>query len=446
VLGLVLCVAGCRQFQGYRTPDGIERWQDTSPPQLSLREKARAYQGRVETRHLTPEGMVRYKRIEAQTEAEYGYGDLADGPFFQGMYLASQSLRYAATGNSEARRQLLRSLDGMELLAEVSGKRGLLARYVSTVKPPRGERWLASSTRPGLFWRSDASKDQYAGFVHGLGVTLAVVSEPEIRARVAALAAAIADHVIEHDLEIVDWDGDRTTYGDLRGRQFGLPIGVNALIALAIAEAAAVANDAPRYRDFYERLVREGYADTAYWAHVSLLGIGKRTNDNMAYLALYPLLLLEEDAAVARVLRRGAARSWKHVGEDRNALFAFIHAAVGVDPRDASDAADGVRAEARARGRASLFEFPDEKIAWPVDLTRDGFDFPQRFLKGKHGRPRAKSAVPPYLRVRSSSLWASDPFRLVGRFEQRGDIEYVGIDYLVAYWMGRHHGFIAPEE
>jgi hypothetical protein len=27
-----------------------------------------------------------------------------------------------------------------------------------------------------------------------------------------------------------------------------------------------------------------------------------------------------------------------------------------------------------------------------------------------------------------------------------GNVEFAGIDYLIAYWMGRYHGFIQPEE
>ena len=441
-VALLVCAPGCRQLRGYRTPDDIARWQDTAPPRLSLAAKAEGYQLRLEERHQLPEGLIRYMRIPAHDESTGGYGNLADGPFFLGTYLASQSLRYAVTGDAAALEQVRVSLRGMALLAEVSGERGLLARYFSPVAPSWDARWRPSPTHPELHWRPDVSKDQYAGYVHGLGVALALLHEPEIRAELTELACAVADHLIENDLRLVDWDGERTKYGDLRGRILGVPIGVNALISLAAAKVAAVATGAPRYVDFYRDLIDRGYADISYWAHFSVFGYGNRTNDNMAYLVLYPLLLLEDDPEIVRALRAGARRSWEHVGGDRNAFFAFVQAAVAGDP--SVDAEEIGRA--RDEGRRALFEFPEEKWAWSVDLTRDGFDFPRSFWRDSHGQPRSKVAVPPYLRPGASSLWASDPFLLVGRLGSEGEIEFAGIDYLIAYWIGRHHGFVAAGE
>jgi hypothetical protein len=34
----------------------------------------------------------------------------------------------------------------------------------------------------------------------------------------------------------------------------------------------------------------------------------------------------------------------------------------------------------------------------------------------------------------------------VGRLGARGESEFAGIDYLLAYWIGRYHGLVAPEE
>jgi hypothetical protein len=444
-LWLGLCSA-CGYWGPYRTPAGIERWQDPSRPELSLREKARVYQERLESRHQMPDGVIRYKFSGSAREPSGGYGNLADGSFFLGIYLASQALRYAVTADPAARDQVLLSLRGMRLYAEVSGQQGLLARYVSPVAPPNDDRWRHSAVHAGYFWRPDVSKDQYAGFVHGLGVALAVSTDPAIRAQVTLLAAAIADHLIDHDLQLIDWDGERTKYGNLRGRIFGVPIGVNALIVLAAAKTAAEASGAAPYRDLYERLVAEGYPEISYWTHFSLFGLGDRDNDNMAYLALYPLLLMERDERIVAALRRGACRTWRHVRDDRNSFFAFVQASQVGSCESDGEPEPGPQDLAARKGREWLFEFPDRKVAWPVDLTREGFDFPRAFLHTSDGEPRSKQAVPLYLRPLGSSLWNDDPRLLVGRLESHGDIEFAGIDYLVAYWMGRYEGFVAAED
>jgi len=399
----------------------IENWQDTSPPTFSLKQRAQGYQERLETRYQMEDGLIRYRRWGEGHEELPGYGNMADGCFHLGIYLASQALRFASTGDPEAREQVLLSLRAMKLYAEVSGKPGLLARYFSPVKPD-DDRWHQSQEHPEYFWRSDVSKDQYAGYIDGLGVTLAVVSDPQIRSQVAPLAAAIADHLIENDLQIIDFDGERTTYGDLRGRSFGFfPNGINALICLAIAKVAAEGTGEQKHLDFYEQLVQDRYPRIARWTYFSTLGMGNRDNANMAYLALYPLLLLEDDQGVIRDVRKGARRTWSQVKNDHNAFFSFVHAAV---------VGDGD--EGKAKGREAIKEFPDSKVVLVLNTREPG--------------PKSTRATPLYQRPRSASLWVSDPRRLAGQLVDMGNVGFAGIDYLIAYWLGRYHGFIGPDE
>jgi hypothetical protein len=325
---------------------------------------------------------------------------------------------------------------------DVTGKRGLLARYIApagAISPEREPGWVEDEWRrspaiPALDYRGDVSKDQYSGFIFGLGTTLAVMEDPEARTLVAELSSAAADHLIENDMQIIDTDGERTTHGNLVGRIAIVPLGVNALISLAIAKTAAVSTGEERYRAFYRSLIASGYVEHARWAHFTVLGVGNRVNDNMAHLALYPLLRLEKDPEVLSLLGMGDDRTWAAVKRDRNAFFAFVHAS-------RSRGGDG-----RAQGLQALREFPEDKVEYPVDLTRPGFDFPRAFLNTRKCLPRTTEGVPLYLRPRSSSFWASDPFRLVGNLKQHGDRESAGADYLVAYWMGRYHGFVGAEE
>ncbi|HVR73023.1 MAG TPA: hypothetical protein VMT52_01770 [Planctomycetota bacterium] len=446
VLGtsLSLAVAGC--CAAYVTPESITLWQDPSPPALSLAEKAGRYQTELERLHLTKEGILRY-RIDLKRPEDPSYGNLADGSFHTGIYLSSQALRFAVTREPAAREQVLKVLDGLRILMEVTGKHGLLARHITpagtlplspAVEGEEGK-WRPSATHPELFWRGDVSKDQYAGFIHGLGVTLAVVKDPEVRARVADLAGAAADHLIENHLQIIDTDGSRTTFGDLQGHAAFVPLGINALIALAIAKVAAESTGEERHAAFYRNLLDRGYVRAAYWARIPFVKSLNRVNDNMAYLALYPLLLLEKDAGTLNALREAEGRSFGSLRDERNAFFALTHAVAWAgDPRAA--------AEGRAEGREALLEFPDDKIARPVDLTRPGFDFPIALKRSKKCEPRSKRAVPLYLRPRGSCFWVSDPYRLVGNLTHLGDTVTSGQDYLLVYWIARHHGIVAEGE
>jgi hypothetical protein len=413
---------------------------EATPPQASLREKAATYQSRAERFHSTPEGVLRY-RVSLANRKAGSYANLADGPFHTGIYLASQALRFAASGEAAALQEVRRTLRGLRLLMEVTGKRGLLARHISpaaSLASMQDDRWILSETHPAYIWRSDVSKDQYAGFICGLGVTWFAVKDASIRRDVAELATAAADHLMDNDLRIVDFDGQRTTFGDLRPRFLCIPKGADVLIVMAIAKVAALSDGGERYEEFYRSLLEDDYPALSRHAHFEIFGITKRVNDHMAYLAFYPLLLLEEDPEVVRALREAEQRSWSYLKNDRNAFAAFIHAAFAVSEPEVE--------AARERGRSALLEFPESKVDWPVDLTRPGFDFPQAFCNDDRGFPRSRESVPLYLRARSSSMWAADPFRLVSRLGRRGDLETAGSDYLIAYWMGRRHGWVTPTD
>jgi hypothetical protein len=423
---LLLLAPGCARLAPYRTPEGVIHWQDPTPPALSLRAKADLYQTRIADLHQMPDGVIRYRVTREQ--ARQDYGDLPDGPFFAGLYLTSQALRLAAGGEPAARAEVLRTLDGMALLMEVTGRPGLLARWVARTPPAKTRSpWLPSPTRTGYFFRADVSKDQVAGYACGLGVAYALLQDPEIRARVEALARPLAEHLRENDLRIVDVSGERTTHGDLRARIAGFPVGVNALISLSVAKAAG--DEA-----FSRALDEDGYLRAARTAHWRPPGYAKRVNDNMAYVSLLPLLMLEADPERGAALREAEARLWDGVRGERNAFFAGVHALASGDEA------------ARAEVRAGLLEFPERKRELPVDLTRPGFDFEQRFWNNTKGLPRAKQPVPLYLRPAGSNLWVSDPYALVGSLKDTGQTEYSGVDYLLAYWLARAGGWVTAEE
>jgi len=422
-------VPACARLAPYHTPEGIEQWQDPSPPRLSLADKAAAYQARLAALHEMPDGVIRYRAYAGLGRDDYG--DLADGPFFSGLDLAAQAFRLATTGDADARSAVERALDGMELLMAVTGRPGLLARWVARAPAAPGAGWIASTTRPGYWWRADVSKDQLAGYACGLGVALALLEEPELRAHAGALAVPLAEHLRAHGMRIVDYDGERTRYGDLNAHLLGFPLGVNALIALAVAKASAVASGEP---GFYASLVDDGYVVAAGWARLHPPGKMNRVNENMAYAALLPLLLLETDADLAARLRASEARLWDRVQGEHNAFFAFVHALASRD------------AAAAAEGSAALREFPDRKLALAVDLTRDGFAIRESWWKSGKGEPRAAEPLPLYLRPSSSNLWVDDPHAMVGSLKHSGQIEFAGIDYLLAYWLGRQQGFVGPAD
>ena len=427
--GLAVCLSGCCAIWHGDLPR-FERYQDDTPPRLDVDEKADSYQRRLEEAFVTPEGLLAY-RILFDQEPDGSYGDHADVAFHTGIYLGSQALRYRVTGEPAALDTVRSALAGIALLHDVTGVRGLIARHANPRGAVQTDQWRPSPTLADYDYKSDVSKDQYAGVAFGLALTWAHVPDAGVRAEVARLSGAIADHLIENRMTLVGSEGE-TSHGNLRGRIFGIPIGVNALISMALARTAAIATGEERHLELWERLLEEGYPETAYWAHIGLFGFEKRINDHMAYLGFHALLSLENDARTARLLRSAEFRTWRAVERDRNPFFAAIHCQVLLQRGEHEDAE-----ELRQRSLEILAEFPDDKVNWPVDYTREPYDYPRAWLRGRKCLPRTTEGMPLWRRPKKSSFWASDPFLLAGSLAEGGIGETAGADYLVAYWLLR---------
>src|SRR5258706_9890988 len=136
-----------------------------------LAAKADAFRAAIYARHLSREGVLLYNVDLRQIErdlAEGTYPALADGPTFNGLFAAAACARAEATTGAErerARGDASQALAGLELLMDVTGIPGLLARSVRRAPPSGGDtsEWHAPAGRfPGWHWRGDVSHDPYA--------------------------------------------------------------------------------------------------------------------------------------------------------------------------------------------------------------------------------------------------------------------------------------------
>jgi len=149
---------------------------------------------------------------------------------------------------------------------------------------------------------------------------------------------------------------------------------------------------------------------------------------NISHQPMYNLLRLENDPALLATFRQGfAGKMWQFIKDHKNPYFTFMHAALQNGPT-AAQVTDAV---------AQLAQFgPPPIVHLAVDLT------------GKYpadpGCPgKTTVAVDVKDRLHEDFMWQSDPFTLVG--EGALTTVHPGVDYLIAYWLGRHHGFITDD-
>jgi len=166
------------------------------------------------------------------------------------------------------------------------------------------------------------------------------------------------------------------------------------------------------------------------WFYSNSCGKGYYAN-NIVMEPMYNLARLEPDLGrrgvmVSHVLE---SRMWKTFETTKNSFFSFIYAGV----------APGVSAAIPGEAKTQLAQFPPPpRIRVAVNLTQD-----PKYLPHQDGCPdqtQHTGAVDVGERVVSDFLWQRHPW---GLFDA-GDpaMTYPGVDYLVAYWLGRFHNFI----
>jgi hypothetical protein len=433
---LALGCAGIPDRDYYLRVGGAARPEYAPPLGVPLAEKAARFEA-LAARFISPIGQLVY--TQPVSAAGFVWRRQADQAIWSGAYLAAESLRYAVTRDPAVLERVRRLARGVHALTEVTGVRGLYARSLwptGAVAVPAGAAVHPGAGRfRGYTWRGDVSKDQLSGIVCGLSMAWLLVDDAEIREIARRDSAALVDHLLAHDMRIVDVDGEPTTFGDLAGRIWGIPIGVNALIALTAFKLAALSNpERPHYGDAYAALISAQYPDYAYWSKFQLFGKTNHNNDNMQYLATLPLLYLEGEPETRAKVVAALERTFFYVKHEGNAWFNYVSmCGFGYDRAAAADA------------RLTMQLFPLDKRPLPVDLRGDP-RFEESCFRARGGRPKAIGALPINYREMTVFAWRDDPYALVSGEGAKGDELAAPVDYLLAYWLGRYAGFIGPAE
>ena len=421
-----------------------ERWKTTFPEHSArpVEQKVAAIEAHLLERHLSPEGVLIYRREDRPFDAEdaSSYTNLADTAMWTGCLVGAWAYKYGVTGDSADRDRLLRALGGMRLLQDVTGVPGLLSRSLAPAERvfeterPDQEWRPAAPPHTAYRYRGNVSKDQYFGAVFGYAaVTLALKldasqGDREIHESVAGPMAAIADHIWSNGLAIVDVDGEQTRFGGLQGYIFGFPIGPNASLCLATQLLAWRLTGEDRFRSSYAELVDRGYPGATGTNKFQFLGVTNHNNDVMALMGLYVLAMLEDDPDLRRRYQESLRHEWRLVRHEGNLFYHNVyHAASGRElPPDA-------RRDVELTARL----FPTDLRLRRVDL-RDHPLVVRSCFSGRKGVPRNRTALPLHLRKKSSFIWKSNPYALVGN-TGGGELIVSGVDYLLAYWMAAFH-------
>jgi hypothetical protein len=400
-------------------------------------------EGLVASIHMRDPGDLATARVQASNDN--------DG-LWTSMYVAAEAFRYGATGDAAAKRNARRSLEALMFLERVTGIPGFAARSIVPIDDDperyRGE-WHRSADKR-WWWKGDTSSDEVVGHYFAYAVYYDVAADAGEKEEIRGYVERITDHILDHGLYYVGPPGTPTTWGiwapeklnhDLR--RFG-DRGLNSLEILSHLKVAEHIVGKPRYTAMLKELIEK------HSYHINTVGQKQNwpeervnhSDDELAFLSYYPLLVLERDSEMRKVYLASIRRSWLIERPEHSALFDLIYGAA----LQASQWTDSTRRPTAALVEPAEYD-RDECIEWFRDVPQDTIMWTVNNSErqdvaisgvNRFRRPRGRTVLP--ASERHVMRWNGDPYTLDGGSDGRARDD--GGAILLPYWMGRWHRLI----
>ncbi|MBW2523725.1 MAG: hypothetical protein JRI23_06095 [Deltaproteobacteria bacterium] len=442
------------------------------------------------TQPAVPEATATYDDVETWHSGEN------DG-LWSALYLAAEAYRYAVTGEAEALEMIELLLEGQRRRMAITGVPGLytrqnippdieglscpteLERYVPDVEKDDNQ-WVrvgpggcvqvvdpdtmefVATDHCGLeefagwCWLDNVSQDEYSGHMLAHAAIAKLVDDANIQAKNNELLRQIGQHLMDHELELTDWDGRRTEHGKLwPGDTLS---GFAATISLAYMQTVAFATGDAEVRDWIDRcmlgppadepacIYKFGAATLPYdeLLEPASLYLGCMANWNgfaMHMMSLHTLLLHEQNPRIRSAAQHALQYDMfepdgveRPLVEQHNALYNFIFAA----DKALGPGSDGHAYDEVEDGICMLKQFPASEHQRAMSCTAPGC---VEVCSDRLDKPLTDYPRPVAERCLRTFLWWGSPYTLNECTEDLRHIKPPS-DYLLAYWMGRYYGFI----
>ncbi len=452
---------------------------------MTLAEKAAFYEDEIEKYHRrTTFGYVNPAELARPGDKSTATPEFTDNDGHNtGMYLGAVSLGYAATGDPRLKECARRAFRALAFLSEVTqggshpAPKGFIARAVRPTSEPdpnpqfdlaydlmRRERdklwkiiqprWPKDATG-AWYWKNDSSSDELDGHFFGYATYYDRVCETEEeRNEVREVVQRIIDHIITHDFSLVDYDGEPTRWAQFspkvlnQNEAWVIERGLNCYSILTYLSIAHHILGDDKYRKVYlELAIEHGYGMNGMTKPKDLAGPGTfgQPDDNMAFMNYYHLLRYETDPKLLSMYYFAIHRHWSIEKYDRNAFANFIYAAccMGKVRRDQWGETDLTPPRVCFEDAIdTLQRYPLDLVDWPISNAHriDMVPLPDHVGQDTtRTGGRVDGKVFP-IDERHAIHWDRDPWVLT--YEGKGLTLREGVHYLLAYYMGRAHGFI----
>ncbi len=329
-------------------------------------------------------------------------------------------------------------MEALVRLEQVTGIPGFPARAVVHVDEPevvRSEGEWHPSPCGKWFWKGDTSSDELNGHYFALPVYYELVADEAERALIRDTIRRVTDHLLDNDFRLIDTDGEQTRWAVFTPHllnetsEWILERGLNSLSMLSFLRVAHAMTGVDRYQQAYESLCRDHqFALNTIDQKIRMPAEVNHSDDELSFLAYYPLFLYERDPDLLAVYRLSMERTMAEERPERNPLWNLIGSlALGRD----QGISDAVR---------TLCEMPTDRIQYDVDNS-DRHDVAVSSTSDRGGNAEGIPVLP--YSENGMLKWNGNPYQL--RRGGGGYAEDDGAAYLLPYWMARYHGLLKEE-
>jgi len=428
---------------------------------MSLAEKADYFLDVCLARHVREPGLVEKCLLSTPGDISTWQprDDDNDGQY-TGMYLASESFRYAVTKDPLAKANANKAFEALRFLQTVTETPGFVARTVipsswtkmadpnrkisdrqwaeMVVENPREKRvetrWHPSGDGKWL-WKGDTSSDEITGHMFGYLFYYDLVADETERKRVSRHILNIIDYIIDGGYVLKDIDGTHTKWGvwspeKLNNDPDWAPErGINSVEILSYLKLAYHVSGKARYQNEYLKLLnKHDYAANVRRAKTTNPTWRTHIDDELLALAWPCLLMYEDDPKLRRLYRESLEHWYAAVKADCSPFFEFIYgASSGQTPQ-------------LEISTAYLRDASLDLVRWTVDNSRRQDIRIVRMPEWEN--LQTNRLLPPS--ERGVIRWDENPWKAVQG--DGGNTESDGVWWLLPYWMGRYYGYIQPPQ
>lgn len=421
----------------FATDKGVARIEARS---MRLVEKAEHYEQINAARHNRYGFTADCELLDPEDPSKFRYNATDNDGLWTSITVAAQSFRYAVTRDPKARELARQSMRAMLELAYKTGSPGFIARAIAredednvNLSDYSPERWKPSP-QSGWLWKTDTSSDELDGHYFAWYIYYELVADEQERREIAEVCRAVTNRILNDNLLYIRPDGKRTTWGVWSPEYLNddpwwwQERALNATEILSHLRVAYHLCGDQRFLQAYESLIRQHhYLLNAAEGRVNAPPYAiNHSDDELWFLAYYPLLMLEKEPSRRTLILLSLERSWQAIRPERSPLYNFIYGAATGKPCDVEEAVETLR------------RWPWDLRGWEVRNSHrtDLVISPER---SRPGNPIATTALPPD--ERQGLKWNANPYRM--DWGGTGHYEEYGGAFLIAYWLGRYHRLIS---